>query len=239
VNASSADWVYTASIDQNIIDRHPTYRAILVAATAINLEALGPVVDSLVTAANDSVRDWSPEATNEGDAHVTLWQEVYRTFGANPRRTRVSVDALLRRTAQSGLPRIGPLVDTYNALSVIYRVPFGGEDLDRYQGPARLHLSAGDEPFHTTNNGEAVVESPEVGEPVWTDDIGVTCRRWNWRQTNRTAITEVTVNAGFIVDSLDAPDHPGATRAAEHLASILTSISQVTMMARLPRATAG
>ncbi|MER8427308.1 phenylalanine--tRNA ligase beta subunit-related protein [Mesorhizobium sp. M1405] len=32
------------------------------------------------------------------------------------------------------LPRISPLVDAYNAVSVLYGVPIGGEDLDLYQG---------------------------------------------------------------------------------------------------------
>src|SRR5690606_31751604 len=117
--------------------------------------------------------------------------------------------------------RINVLVDLYNAISVLHGVPIGGEDLERYVGPARLVLASGREPFHTTEHGEAVVDQPDEGEPVWVDDGGVTCRRWNWRQTTRTAIRRETASVGFIVDSLDAPDHEGARRAAERLASYI------------------
>ena len=61
----------------------------------------------------------------------------------------------------------------------------------------------------------------DPGEPVWIDDAGITCRRWNWRQTSRTAIHADTTRVGFIIDSLDAPDHRGAVLAAEQLASLL------------------
>jgi DNA/RNA-binding domain of Phe-tRNA-synthetase-like protein len=47
------------------------------------------------------------------------------------------------------------------------------------------------------------------GEVVWRDDIGVTCRRWNWRQGTRTRLTETTTRAFFVFDAL-APQTPGA-----------------------------
>ena len=67
-------------------------------------------------------------------------------------------------------------------------------------------------------NGEPVNEPPAQGEIVWRDDLGVTCRRWNWRQCTRTRLTPSTKNALFIFDGL-APS--GATQlreAAEDLA---------------------
>ena len=236
MNASSPTWIDRVVIDDDIVARFPAYRVVLVAAIGVGTEALSPVVDELVERANAVANGWTPDAPASFD-HLERWREAYRSFGANPRRTRVSVEALLRRAAQSGLPRIGPLVDLYNAISVIHGVPIGGEDLAHYQGAARLHLATGDEAFHTTNNGEAVVEHPEAGEPVWTDDLGVTCRRWNWRQTNRTAITDDTVDAGFIIDSLDAPDHAGAHAAADHLVQVLQPLSRSLAFSSRPEMT--
>jgi DNA/RNA-binding domain of Phe-tRNA-synthetase-like protein len=40
-----------------------------------------------------------------------------------------------------------------------------------------------------------------AGEVVWADEVGVTCRRWNWRQGRRTRLTESTTSAWFIIDS--------------------------------------
>ena len=203
-----------------MLERWPDYRVILVAADHVDTAGLADLAERLSAEARDSVRSGEPA---EVDAHTVRWHEAYRDFGIKPRVARPSIDALVRRAAsEKGLPRINVLVDLYNAISILHRVPIGGEDLDRYQGPARLILAAGDEPFHTTADGEAVTDHPEAGEPVWTDNEGVTCRRWNWRQTSRTAIHEDTVRVGFIIDSLDAPAHLGAERAAEELAGLLS-----------------
>ncbi len=52
------------------------------------------------------------------------------------------------------------------------------------------------------------------GEVVWRDDAGVTCRRWNWRQGRRTALTEATRRAFFVFDALAPACPPAALDAA-------------------------
>ena len=223
MSISAHDWVSMSSVDAEVFERWPDYRAILLAADAVDLASLAPVADRLLADAHEFARGLDQ---GEPDAHVARWHEAYRDFGVKPRVGRVSVDALVRRAVtEAGLPSIGVLVDLYNAVSILQHVPIGGEDLDRYDGPARLTIAIGAEPFHTTANGEAVVDHPDAGEPVWVDGGGVTCRRWNWRQTSRTAIHDDTRAVGFIIDSLDAPDHAGAHRAADRLAELVAAAS--------------
>ena len=220
MSISAADWIASSSVDPAVLERWPHYRVHLVAAEGVDAVGLAAVADELVHQSVIAALDGADDAS----AHVLRWQDAYREFGVKPRVARSSVEALLRRArSDTGLPRINVLVDLYNAISVLHGVPIGGEDLERYDGPARLVLASGSEPFHTTDHGEAIVDHPQPGEPVWVDDDGVTCRRWNWRQTTRTAIRPETGNVGFIVDSLDAPGHDGARHAAEQLASILPS----------------
>ena len=217
---STHDWVATATVDGAVLDRWPGYRVWLVAADGVDASQLATMTDDLFRQAVASAG-----ARDDVDGHVLRWQDAYRDFGVKPRVARSSVDALLRRAgSETGLPRINVLVDLYNAISILHRVPIGGEDLDRYDGPARLTLASGAEPFHTTSPGEPVVEHPEPGEPIWVDDAGITCRRWNWRQTTRTAIDPATRRVGFIIDSLDAPDHHGASGAAARLAELLPDV---------------
>ena len=213
------DWVARSTVDPTIFERWPDYHLVLVAAEHVDASELGDVAEQLLSQAHDVVR---ASGTSEPDAHTARWHDAYRGFGIKPRVARPSVDALVRRVAsENGLPRINVLVDLYNAVSVLQRVPIGGEDLDRYDGPARLILATGDEAFHTTADGAHIVDRAEPGEPVWIDGGGITCRRWNWRQTTRTAIHADTVRVGFIIDSLDGPDHHGAARACEQLAALL------------------
>ncbi len=222
MSISAHDWIAGSTVDPTIFERWPDYRLVLVAAEHVDVAVLAGVAEQLLSQAHDVVRASGTSGTTEPDAHTARWHDAYRGFGIKPRVARPSVDALVRRAASdSGLPRINVLVDLYNAVSVLQRVPIGGEDLDRYDGPARLILATGDEAFHTTADGAPIVDCAEPGEPVWIDGGGITCRRWNWRQTTRTAIHADTVRVGFIIDSLDAPEHHGAARAYEQLGALL------------------
>lgn len=118
-----------------------------------------------------------------------------------------SAEALRKRALRDGgLPSIDPVVDLYNAISVQFAIPVGGENLAAYAGTPRLVVADGSETFDTLKNGEAVDESPDPGEVVWRDDLGVTCRRWNWRQGVRTRLDASAQRMWFILESL--PEMP-------------------------------
>ncbi|MET7397673.1 phenylalanine--tRNA ligase beta subunit-related protein [Dactylosporangium sp. NPDC005572] len=149
--------------------------------------------------------------------HLEAWRDVYRAFGAKPQRTPCSAEALRKRAARGDLPSVNRLVDAYNAVSIRFAVPIGGEDRAALVGTERLVRASGLEPFDTVKDGAAVVESPEPGEVVWRDDLGVTCRRWNWRQGRRTALTDATTSAVFLLEGLDTDLAPAASLLCELL----------------------
>jgi DNA/RNA-binding domain of Phe-tRNA-synthetase-like protein len=56
---------------------------------------------------------------------------------------------------------------------------------------------------------------------VWCDDAGVTCRRWNWRQGPRTALSDDTKSVLFICDALDALSDEQLTAIGDELIEAL------------------
>ena len=136
-------------------------------------------------------------------------------------RREAEPDQALGRRAHpaEAAPEINLVVDAYNAVSVRHCLPIGGEDLRRYQGPARLVRAAGDEP------SEDALGAPEIGEGIWRDDSGVTCRRWNWRQCVRTRITEETVDALFLLERLEPLTLEELAAAGDALAALLAEIT--------------
>lgn len=160
------------------------------------------------------------------DPHMAAWREAYSAFGSKPSRTRNSAEALAKRAlSEAGLPRINLLVDLYNAISVAHLIPVGGEDLDRIQGGMSLVRATGQEDFVTVAGGEEVVEHPDAGEVVWRDEVGVTCRRWNWRQGPRTRLTEATTSALFLLESLAPMPVADVESAGAELAEQLEKFS--------------
>ena len=191
-----------ARVDDAVFDLRPDYRAVLIAAAGL---ASGPgdeISEALLVDAESVARERLGAQAVEDVPHIAAWRDAFRAFGAKPQRTRTSVEALTRRVV-TGLPRVNRLTDIYNAVSVKHQIPVGGEDLSRYLGPPRLIRATGAEAFDTTADGVDVVDHPEVGEVVWCDDLGVTCRRWNWRQARRTQLSEHTTTALFVFDALN------------------------------------
>lgn len=215
-----ADWLAAVTVDPAVFALRPDYRAAVLTAAELRGGPSDEGSDAALRQAESHAAARLDGAAAADPPHVVEWREAYRAFGAKPQRTRPSVDALLRRAA-AGLPRVDRITDVYNAVSVTHLVPIGGEDLNRYTGPARLVRAVGDEPFDTTSDGQPVIEHPEPGEVVWRDADGVTCRRWNWRQCTRTRITAETTDALFILDGLAALGTTGLAAAADELAAAL------------------
>lgn len=84
------------------------------------------------------------------EAHLASWSDAYVVFGAKPNRTPCSAQALRKRVLKDGtLSTINPIVDLYNAISLKYAVPVGGENFDAYVGRPHLTIADGSETFDT------------------------------------------------------------------------------------------
>ena len=220
-----------AAVDPAVLTLRPDYRALLLAVDGLLPAPSDAGSDALLRHAESQALKALSECRLEDLPEIASWREAYRAFGAKPQRTRNSVEALLRR-ADSGLPRVNRLTDLYNAVSVLHRIPLGGEDLTRYRGSPRLIRADGTEPFDTVAAGEDVVEHPEPGEVVWCDDAGVTCRRWNWRQGRRTQLRSGTTAALFILDALDPVTDGQVSAAADELCAHLSGLGPEVRVAR-------
>ena len=119
---------------------------------------------------------------------------------------------------------LDPIVDLYNAVSLRYAVPVGGENLAAYVGVPQLKIADGSEPFDTVKEGKIVFENPDAGEVVWCDDAGVTCRRWNWRQGVRTRLDSGAQTMWFILESLPAMPLSALHEAGERLVGYLQQL---------------
>jgi DNA/RNA-binding domain of Phe-tRNA-synthetase-like protein len=154
------------------------------------------------------------------EAHLNAWREAYRAFGAKPQRTPCSAEALRKRCERDGqVPETNAVVDLYNALSLRYAVPVGGEDAAAYQGAPQLIRASGDEAFDTVADGLPKTETVDTGEVIWRDARGVTCRRWNWRQGTRTRITDTSTSLWFVLERLEPMPVDALLSAAKELAA--------------------
>lgn len=182
------------------------------------------VSEAVLVAAEASAKSVLTGANVIDIPRVAGRRDTDKAFGAKPKKTLDSLEALFRCT-EGGLPRVNRFTDIYNAISIKHQIPLGSEDLDQYQAAPFLIYAKGDEIFDTKSGGEVVREHPTPGEVVWCDAGGVTCRRWNWRHCARTALTDGTTNVLFILDALETIDDEALNAVADELSSELSRLS--------------
>lgn len=146
---------------------------------------------------------------------ISVWRQAFQKFKTK-KGARCSIESMLKRISKGNeIGTINPLVDVYNTVSLNYGIPCGGEDLDRIEGDMILTLADGGELFLPLGAEEHDDALP--GEVIYKDDDGAVCRCWNWREGERTMLTEDTENAFLIIESVDPGRHDDLLDAANTL----------------------
>ncbi|WP_425467733.1 B3/B4 domain-containing protein [Phreatobacter stygius] len=204
---------FVPEITSAIFALRPDFRALSIVASGVQNGPTDQATGELMHRACSGL-GWA----SWGEAHLEAWRDAYRAFGAKPQRTPCSAEALRKRVERDGAPpSINAVVDLYNAVSIRFALPVGGENIAAYAGLPRLVQAVGGEPFETFRDGVAHVEGVDAGEVVWLDDRGVTCRRWNWRQGPRTRIAADTVDMWFVLERLAPMPVPALFDAGDML----------------------
>ena len=153
--------------------------------------------------------------------HIACWREAYRRFGAKPKDHPSSIENLVRRVGKGHrLRHVNRLVDLYNTISLEHLVPAGGEDLDAIEGDVELAF-AGDAEPQVRLLGEPEARPPKKGEVIYRDRVGAICRRWNWKEADRTKLTETTTRGLLVIEGLPPVDRSLVEKASQELAALV------------------
>ncbi len=153
--------------------------------------------------------------------YIATWREAYRKFGAKPKDYPSSVENLTRRVLNGAtIGHINNLVSLYNTISLRHILPVGGEDLDKIVGDVLL-TKAGDNEPAIFLLGEKEARAPRAGEILYKDDNGAICRRWNWKEADRTKLTQETKNAFLVIEALPPVSRDTVETAIRELADLV------------------
>ena len=185
---------------------------------------------------------WALAAANEAaDRHlesntisqnevVAVWRDAYQQFKTK-KGARCSVENLLKRVLKGNpVGSITPSVDIYNTVSLKYALPVGGEDIDSFDGDIRLGITEGGDAFQPLGDEE---DAPTLeGELCYRDNAGAICRCWNWRDGQRTALTDESAKAFLIIESVDPTRADDLRAATDELAALVQEHLGATIFAK-------
>lgn len=196
------------SIDDRIFDQYPGTLVGVIVAHGITNKTHQDEIKKLLKSAQDNLCGKLKASELATHPHIAPWHKVYKSFGATPKKHLSSVENLAQHALKGKeFEPINPLVDVYNTISLKYLLPAGGEDLDTIVGDIRLTIAGDAEPA-VTLLGQQEARAPEVGEVIYTDAQGALCRRWNWKEADRSKLTPHTKNAILVLEA-----QPPVTRA--------------------------
>jgi len=157
-------------------------------------------------------------ATESELPEIRAWRQTFSRMGLKPTQYRCASESLLRRFRKEGsLPRIHPLIDLCNAISLAYAIPIAVFDRSRIRGSLEVRRATGDERYETFAGD---MEHPEQGEVIFADDDGrAHARRWTNRQSGASAIRDSTRTILIVAEAM----HPTAAEDVQRLIADLAT----------------
>lgn len=139
----------------------------------------------------EAARTASDYQSPQSHPRVAPWREAMTAMGVSGRKFPSSIEALLRRAFKGGEPpRINPLVDFYNAVSLRHVVPAGGFDLEEIDGALELRLTRREDTFQPLDGSSDV--SVEPGEVAYASGNQILTRYFVWKQSRKGLLDEST-----------------------------------------------
>jgi lysyl-tRNA synthetase class 2 len=201
----------------------PSYRRIVVLVRDVDNAEADPALEALLREAEAAARQDPALENHKEYPRIASWRGVFERMGLNPNKFPPSIANLVKRT-RSGkdLPFVNRLVAIFNIISLRYRIPCGGDDLEGVTGDVMLMPANGDEIYEPLGNPEAV-ERPNPGEIILVDTGRKTvfCRGWCWKNGDPSKITRESRTVAINLDAQPpvGPDILGT--AAEELAALV------------------
>jgi DNA/RNA-binding domain of Phe-tRNA-synthetase-like protein len=147
---------------------------------------------------------------------IQAWRRAFARMGLKPTQYRCASESLLRRLRKEGaMPRIHPLVDLCNGISMAFAIPVAVLDVSRIGQWLQVRHAAGDERYLTFGG---TIEHPEPGEVSFIDaQANAHARRWTNRQSGLSAVRADTADVLIVVEAL----HAGAADDVPRLVSAI------------------
>ena len=194
--------MYKIEIATEVFQANPSFRRGIVVAQ-LNNQGHSPTLEEKLTTALENAST-NPIDLSQDD-RILAWDKAHQNFGSNPNKFPPAHKNLLKRVQKPGtkLPFINKIVCIMNYNSIVSAMPVGGDDVHRAGNHLLLTYATGHERFTPLGNAP-VEEHPEAGEIIYVvaETQEVMCRRWNWRNSMKTAISEETTLMVMNIDGL-------------------------------------
>lgn len=171
--------------------------------TLLVVDQVHPDVDAepLIQPLYQQARERLNRSSEAQMPEIAAWRRAYSEMGLKPTKYRSAAEALLRRfKREDDLPRLHPLVDFCNAVSLAFALPIAVFDVTKIDSYLEVRHATGSEQYLAFNGD---TEQPPVDEVIFADASNqVHARRWTFRQSLQSTISAETSEALIVSEAL-------------------------------------
>lgn len=185
-------------IDPAVLQKYPDIKTGIAIIQNVKVTKKDPELEKLKKEVNSLYAGKTLEDINQ-IPQIKAYREFFRSFGIDPASRHPSPDALLRRIVQGkGLYTINTLVDAYNVACLKTNLGMSAMDLDQLELPVTLRFAENGEKINLLGGEET--KTTKSGEVVYSDSREIITLDLNYRDCDKTKITEKTKNVLVYVD---------------------------------------
>jgi lysyl-tRNA synthetase class 1 len=188
------------SINKTFKDKYPSVTVGLAIIKGVTIKKADPKLIKEVNEFLANLKGLTTETINTYP-EVLSYRRIYKETGIDWHSRRPSPEALLRRIATGkGIYSVNTCVDAYNLIVMKNRVSNGAFDYDRFKFPTVLRFARPGEKILLL--GDDKPTEYKEGEVAYFDALGGYNIDFNYRDAQRTKVTEQTKNILLNVDGV-------------------------------------
>ncbi len=210
-------------IASEVFEKLPTACFGVVAVSGVNNAAEYVKIEELLNAAIANSENLYKDVKIKESEAIAPYREAFRALDINPNKFMCSIEALLTRISKGkGMPKISPVVDLGNAVSLKYSLPIGAHDADTFTEVLEVRAAREGDSFIPFGGGEA--EEADTGEIVYVSGGEIRTRRWTWRQSDIGKIHGGTNRLLYPIDGFSDINKAAVLAARDELAELLRTV---------------
>lgn len=184
-------------------------------------------VDSRVAPFNSIAQERLAAGSESELPEIQAWRRTFSKMGLKPTKYRCASESLLRRFRKEGeLPRIHPLIDLCNAVSLAFAIPIAVLDRSQIVDGVEVRYASGDERYETFS-GET--EHPDAHEVIFADGSGQAhARRWTNRQSGNSAVRDTTTSVLIVAEAMHDSASTDIPRLLDTLSGEMSAVWSIT-----------
>ena len=207
-------------IGKSLAEKYPSVNIGIAVIKNINIKKTNPDLVSKINQFVQSQSNLSNEIISEYP-EVLAYRKLYKEMDINWHSRRPSPEALLRRISQKkDLYQINTCVDSYNLIVMKNRVSVGAFDYNKFSFPTEMRFPKKGEEILLLGDKEPTKYKPT--ELAYFDQKGGYNIDFNYRDAQRTAVTEDTKDILLNIDGIYDIDRSKVERSLKESIEIIT-----------------